>query len=110
MVALRGYLQYQTAHRHRDMDHEKPLFVPLRTEWFEAFASGKKHEEWRRYGPRWNEKTCRVGRPVTLSHGYSGARLAGEVTFFRIERAKHAAAEIFGKDTRCAVIGIKLLG
>jgi hypothetical protein len=96
--------------RKAEMAPEKSLFVPLCTEWFEAFASGAKHEEWRRYGPRWNEKTCRVGRPVTLSHGYSGARLAGVVTSFRIERAKRAAVGIYGKDTRCAVIGIKVFG
>lgn len=89
---------------------EKPLFVPLRKEWFEAFASGTKQEEWRQYGRRWNEKTCRMGRPVTLSLGYSGARLAGVVTSFRVEGAKGSAVDIFGKDTRCAVIGIKLLG
>lgn len=42
----------------------KPLFVPLKTEYYEAFADGSKREELRRYGPRWNEKTCAVGRPV----------------------------------------------
>jgi ASC-1-like (ASCH) protein len=48
----------------------KPLFIPLRSEYFDAFASGKKTCEWRIYGPRWNEKTCTPGREVTLSKGY----------------------------------------
>ena len=63
---------------------EKPLFVPLRTEWFKQFESGAKDTEYRAYGPRWNERTCRVGRAATVSHGYSGKRLARTVTAFSI--------------------------
>ena len=48
----------------------KPLFIPLRTEYFEAFRAGTKDTEYRRYGERWNESTCPVGRPVVLSKGY----------------------------------------
>lgn len=62
---------------------EKPLFIPLRTEWFRKFEDGSKDTEYRAYGPRWNERTCRVGRPVTISHGYSGKRLARKVTGFK---------------------------
>lgn len=61
---------------------EKPLFIPLRTEWFRAFYDGTKGTEYRAYGPRWNERTCRVGRRATVSHGYSGARLERVVTGF----------------------------
>ena len=57
----------------------KPLFVPLKTRYFRAFEDGTKTTEYRRYGPRWNERTARIGRPVTLSHGYSGARLYARV-------------------------------
>lgn len=57
----------------------KPLFVPLKTRYFRAFESGVKTIEYRKAGPRWNERTCWVGRPVTLSHGYSGARLYARV-------------------------------
>lgn len=49
----------------------RPLFIPLKTEYFQAFADGSKREELRRYGPRWNERTCCVGRDVVLSKGYS---------------------------------------
>jgi hypothetical protein len=87
---------------------EKPLFVPLKREWFEAFASGAKQEEWRRYGRGWNEQTCRIGRPVTLSLGYSGARLHGRVTSFRVAPASPGAAELYGEGTPCAVIGVEI--
>jgi hypothetical protein len=48
----------------------KPLFVPLKTEFYEAFVRGEKHSELRLYGPRWNERTCVPGRRVVLSKGY----------------------------------------
>lgn len=60
-----------------------PLFIPLKTEYFEAFKSGTKTVEYRPYGPRWNENTCPIGRPVVLSKGYGKAhRLTGHVTGF----------------------------
>lgn len=61
---------------------EKPLFIPLKTEWFRQFEAGTKGTEYRAYGPRWNEKTCRVGRKATVSHGYSGKRLVRVVAGF----------------------------
>lgn len=50
----------------------KPLFIPLKTEFYEQFVNGTKPnmEEYRIYGPRWNEKTCPIGRPVVVSKGY----------------------------------------
>jgi hypothetical protein len=51
----------------------KPLFIPLKTEFYEAFERGEKRSELRLYGPRWNEKTCPPGRPVVLSKGYGKA-------------------------------------
>jgi hypothetical protein len=63
------------------------LFVPLKREYFEAFERGEKTEEFRPYGPRWNEKTCAVGRLVTLSMGYGKQRrLRGEVVSFVKDR------------------------
>jgi predicted RNA methylase len=94
---------------------EKPLFVPLKTEWYEAFEDGSKTEEFRQYGKRWNEKTVRVGRKVLLSHGYSvGRRLLGTVSSFTRQHAttlsdehKKAVEEIFGTlDVEMAVIGV----
>jgi len=65
------------------MGNERPLFIPLKREYFEAFLSGKKREEFRPYGPRWNERTCRIGRRVVLSLGYGKAnRLSGTVVSF----------------------------
>lgn len=84
----------------------KPLFIPLRREWFEAFAAGTKRHEWRRHDNRWNARTCVVGRPVILSLGYSGARLTGRVTSFNVRPATGPAALIYGEGTDCAVIGV----
>lgn len=65
---------------------DKPLFIPLKREYFEAFKSGEKNCEYRPYGKRWNEKTCRVGRSVVLSLGYGKAnRLKGTVSLVGIE-------------------------
>lgn len=65
----------------------RPLFIPLRGEYFDAFAAGIKREELRRYGPRWNERTCRVGRRVVLSRGYGRHyRLIGEIVRFTTQR------------------------
>lgn len=62
-----------------------PLFIPLCAEYFEAFAEGTKTSELRKFGPRWNERTCTVGRPVTLSRGYGRKnRLSGVVSSFSV--------------------------
>ena len=62
----------------------KPLFIPLKTEFFEAFESGEKRDELRLYGPRWNERICPVGREVVLSKGYGKQnRLKGTIAAFR---------------------------
>lgn len=85
----------------------RPLFVPLRTEWFEAFRVGRKSVEWRVYGPRWNHRVVRPGRAVVLSHGYSGARLYGRVVHARrvaADRAPNAARRIYpGVSYFCAI-------
>jgi hypothetical protein len=61
------------------MRSSPPLFVPLKTEHFRAFERGEKSVEYRRHGPRWNSSTCWPGRAVTLSHGYSGARIPATI-------------------------------
>jgi hypothetical protein len=65
------------------MADNKPLFVPLKSEYFNAFRDGSKTTEYRPYGPRWNERTCLVGRSVVLSRGYGKRdRLRGVVSGF----------------------------
>ncbi len=77
----------------------RPLFIPLKGEFFDAFASGTKTEELRRFGPRWNERTCEVGRAVTLSRGYGKAqRLTG-----RIWRFKKQHGSTFGSTYRASI-------
>ena len=65
------------------MTQPKSLFIPLKTLYYEQFAAGAKTIEYRKYGPRWNERVCKVGRPVTLSKGYGKRhRLNGVITAF----------------------------
>lgn len=62
---------------------QTPLFLPLKSRFYDEFAAGRKTYELRCYGPRWNEKTCPVGRPVVLSRGYGKqARMQGRITEF----------------------------
>lgn len=63
----------------------KPLFIPLKTKFFEAFKAGTKDTEYRPYGPRWNGTTCAPGRQVVLSKGYGKHdRLTGVVESFYV--------------------------
>lgn len=63
---------------------ERPLFIPLMRQHFERFLNGTKREEFRPEGPRWNARTCRIGRPVVLSLGYGKAsRLTGVIVSYR---------------------------
>lgn len=66
------------------MSPDKPLFIPLNTQYYEAFVAGTKQTEFSPHGPRWNAQTCRVGRSVTLSKGYGkGCRITGVVIDFQ---------------------------
>lgn len=49
---------------------DKPLFLPLNAEYFDAFMDGSKDTEYRLNGPRWNAKTCIPERQILLSRGY----------------------------------------
>ena len=61
----------------------KPLFIPLKTEYYRAFENGTKPAEYRPYGKRWNEQSCYLGRPVVLARGYSTPdRLNGRIIGF----------------------------
>ena len=64
----------------------KPLFIPLKTEFYEAFERGDKREEFRVHGPRWNANTCWMGRDVVLSKGYGKQnRVRGVIVGFRVD-------------------------
>ncbi|TJY57132.1 hypothetical protein E4T66_17120 [Sinimarinibacterium sp. CAU 1509] len=78
----------------------KPLFVPLCGVYYDQFAAGTKGEELRRYGPRWNERTCQLGRLVTLSRGYGKQnRMTG-----RIWRFKRQHGATFGSTYRASIL------
>ena len=62
----------------------KPLFIPLKTEHYNAFENGSKTDELRAYGRHWNEKTCSIGREVVLSKGYGKKnRMIGKIWKFK---------------------------
>lgn len=64
----------------------KPLFIPLKAEFFDAFERGEKTTEYRKRGPRWNDMTCSMGRRVVLSRGYGKQRrLTGEIVGFHYD-------------------------
>jgi hypothetical protein len=92
----------------------KALFIPLKREWFEAFKNGRKFREMRPYGPRWNHKTCYVGRRVVISMGYGKQhRLNGTIIDFEKSQSAHrglwAWDQIYGPDIKfSACIGIAL--
>jgi len=81
---------------------DKPLFIPLKTEYYEAFAGGSKTEELRLYGPRWNKDTCKVGRAVTLSKGYGKqARMSGVIWKFKKQHGS-----LFGSTYKEAIMAV----
>lgn len=95
----------------------KPLFIPLKTEYFEAFKAGTKTQELRAYGNRWNEKNCFEGRTVILSKGYGKkSRMYGTVTKFEKKNINtlnsvdyQAALDCYqNPNIELAVISIKL--
>lgn len=97
------------------MDANRPLFIPLKRAFFEAFERREKTIEYRKFGPRWNRETCRPGRAVALSLGYGKARrLQGVITSFAMTKAPPFGVEdwtaCYGDDTDSLVacIGISL--
>jgi hypothetical protein len=87
---------------------DRPLFVPLKREWFEAFARGDKTDEWRRHGPRWNQGTCWAGREVILSLGYSTPhRLSARIASVALRYPSDGpGVELFGAGTQCIVLSL----
>ena len=91
---------------------EKPLFLPLKTEYYRAFEDGTKTTEFRRYGKSWNERTCRVGRRVVISHGYGKqSRLSGVVVGFEKRMMSSPSwIDCYGEAGEAACIEIQLDG
>jgi len=96
----------------------KPLFIPLKTEHFDAWKSGDKTDELRLYGKRWNERTCWIDREVVLSKGYGKKyRIAGKICSFKRQHGttfgstyKAAILDCYKTlDVQIAIIGIEVL-
>lgn len=88
----------------------KPLFIPLRAQWFRAFEAKEKDTEYRAYGPRWNERTCIIGRKAVLAHGYGWPRLNKTIRDFKIltrAEAPKAAKEIYPDAQLIAAIELR---
>jgi hypothetical protein len=62
-----------------NQDVQKRLFVPLRRDAFEWFATGRKTFELRRAGGRFAETHVRPSVSVELRRGYSGVSIWGFV-------------------------------
>lgn len=97
----------------------KPLFIPLKTEYYNRFKDGSKRSELRLYGARWNENTCKVGRKVVLSKGYGKqARMPGIIKEFLVRDAntfgstyKQSILNLYGTlDKPIAEIRIEITG
>jgi hypothetical protein len=91
------------------------LFIPLKSEFYDAFLAGTKTTEFRRHGPGWNAKTCTVGRRVVLSKGYGKAhRVAGTIVAFEVSEGptkSEAWRKCYGdKPGAAACITIRLDG
>lgn len=91
----------------------KTLSIALCRPHFEAFASGAKDTEYRRFGSKWNATTCYSGRRVVLSLGYGKShRLRGVIVRFDVLPLDQvpAAVEIYGSrpGEHVACIGIKI--
>lgn len=92
------------------------MFLPLKGEFYDQFIGGSKQEEFRIYGPRWNERTCPIGRLVTLSRGYGiRHRTKGVIVGFRTSfeptqtEAWQKCYGTRGKGMKAACIKIQIL-
>ncbi|MCP3928063.1 MAG: hypothetical protein GY705_03060, partial [Bacteroidetes bacterium] len=77
----------------------KPMFIPLKSQFYYQYKKKKKDTELRLYGNGFNERTCTVGRKVVLSKGYGKhERLTGYIKNFKV---KHAT--LLNKSSRLAI-------
>lgn len=88
----------------------KPLFIPLKTAYYDAFVDGSKTVEHRRYGKGWNETTCGVGRRVVISKGYGKQnRRSGVIVGFEQRHMDSEAwIDCYGSPGLAACIQIQL--
>jgi hypothetical protein len=91
------------------------MLIIVRQIWFEELRSGRKRVEYRRYGPRFNERVFWPGHPIAFAYRRDrvSPRLHGRVTSF----ATRPLAEMpemrdiypdMADDARIAAIGVEL--
>jgi ASC-1-like (ASCH) protein len=78
----------------KETSSRKRLFVPLSTEPFLWFQSGKKRWELRKYGRQYTEQHITLGRTVELRKGYSRKEDSIWGIVSSVERA-HGLEEFF---------------
>lgn len=89
------------------MNNDKPLWIPLKTEYFVAFERGEKAIEYRLYGGQWTERSVVPGRAAVLGHGYSGRRLSATVV--KLEK-RVMDTQIYGPGRLIACIHLQVHG
>lgn len=89
---------------------QRPLFIPLYAEHFEAFERGDKTIEYRRWGARWNDSAIKPGRVAIIARGYSGPRL--DAIVIKVERVRASSIKprpaLFPKSTILCAISLEL--
>jgi len=97
--------------------NKNPLFLPLKTEFFNAFKDGTKTHEYRRHGRQFTKKNWFPGRRVNLRRGYStNDNLYGTVTSFKVFRKSEiigslakTITDLYGpEDEEICEIGIEI--
>lgn len=93
----------------------KPLFVALKTKFYEQFKYGLKRYELRKLNSNFNAQTCKIGKAVILSKGYGNhERLGCYITSYKEVNGsdlplnmQKSAREVYGTATlRFAIIGL----
>jgi hypothetical protein len=83
----------------------KPIFIPLMANYYEAFEAGTKTHEYRPLGPRWNFRTCTVGRDAVLSYGYGKQRrMNKKIISVKVVPAPADFMKIYGDGRECLAI------
>ena len=88
----------------------RPMFIPLKREWYEAFARGEKTVEYRLPKGAFAPHHCAPGRPVVLSLGWSGnGRLNARIVAYALVDATPVTRTIWPDADTVGAITLELL-
>jgi len=101
-IQQKGQAMTEPEYNSKRDEFVKPLFIPLKAIYYDAFLSGDKPSELRLYGKRWNERTCPPGRRVIISKGYGKIhRATGVIQEFLVRDAR-----TFGSTYQASIIDL----